>query len=47
MTKKYESPVLTITELKNEDVITTSGLVFGGEKGSSDKESFSSLFGNN
>ncbi|MBQ9605379.1 MAG: hypothetical protein IJR45_08210 [Firmicutes bacterium] len=45
--KKYESPVLSITELKNDDVITTSGLVFGGEKGSSDKESFSDLFGSN
>ena len=43
--KKYESPVLTITELKNEDVITTSGLIFGGNNGKSDKESFGSLFG--
>ncbi len=37
MSKKYKIPVLTVTELKNEDVITTSGLIFGGEKGSSDK----------
>ena len=44
---KYESPVLNITELKNQDVITASGLIFGGEKGSSDKESFSDLFGSN
>ena len=42
---KYESPVLTITELKNEDVIAISGLTFGGDKGKSDKESFNSLFG--
>ena len=42
---KYESPVLTITELKNEDVIAISGLIFGGDKGNSDKESFVSLFG--
>ncbi|MBQ7264965.1 MAG: hypothetical protein IJS61_02585 [Firmicutes bacterium] len=42
---KYESPMIKITELKNEDVITTSGLIFGGEKGKSDKESFDSLFG--
>ena len=45
MTKKYESPVLMITELKNEDVITASGLIFGGDNGKSDKESFNDLFG--
>ena len=45
MKKEYETPVLTITELKNEDVITTSGLIFGGDNGKSDKESFSDLFG--
>lgn len=43
--KKYESPVLSITELKNYDVITISGLIFGGDNGKSDKESFGSLFG--
>ncbi|MBR1737659.1 MAG: hypothetical protein IJ736_11700 [Firmicutes bacterium] len=42
---KYESPVLTITELKNEDIVTTSSLIFGGDKGTSEKESFNSLFG--
>ena len=46
MLRKYESPVLKITELKNEDVITASGLIFGGDNGQSKKESFSSLFGN-
>ena len=45
--KEYESPVLTITELKNDDVITTSGLIFGGDNGKSDKESFNDLFGKN
>ena len=47
MKKEYESPVLTITELKNDDVITTSGLIFGGDNGKSDKESFNDLFGKN
>ena len=42
---KYESPVLKITELKNKDVITASGLIFGGDKGESKKESIDSLFG--
>ena len=42
---KYEKPILKITELKNEDVITASGLIFGGDNGKSDKESFGSLFG--
>ena len=42
---KYEKPDLKITELKNEDVITISGLIFGGDNGKSDKESFGSLFG--
>lgn len=46
MPKNYENPVLIITELKNKDVITASGLIFGGDNGKSDKESFSSLFGN-
>ena len=46
MQKKYENPILTITELKNEDVITVSGLIFGGDNGKSDKEGFGSLFGN-
>ena len=45
MKKEYESPVLSITELKNADVITISGLIFGGDNGKSDKESFGSLFG--
>ena len=46
MQKKYENPVLIITELKNEDVIARSGLIFGGDNGKSDKEGFGSLFGN-
>ena len=45
MKKEYDSPVLTITELKNDDVITASGLIFGGDNGKSDKESFNDLFG--
>lgn len=43
--KKYESPKMTVTELSNQSIITVSGLVFGGESGKADKESFNSLFG--
>lgn len=46
MLRKYESPTVTMVELKNENVITKSGLIFGGDNGQSKKESFSSLFGN-
>ena len=42
--KSYTSPVLTIITLSSNDIITASGLVFGGEKGKSNTESFDSLF---
>ncbi|MBQ9604526.1 MAG: hypothetical protein IJR45_03835 [Firmicutes bacterium] len=42
--KVYTSPSLTITTLVSADVITASGLTFGGENGKSTSESFGSLF---
>ncbi|MBQ7264638.1 MAG: hypothetical protein IJS61_00915 [Firmicutes bacterium] len=45
MIKVYEKPELMITELSNNDIITVSGLTFGGDKGTSNRESFGSLFG--
>ncbi len=45
MIKVYEKPELLISELSNNDIITVSGLIFGGDKGTSEKESFDSLFG--
>ena len=47
MKKTYSKPVFGITQFENSDVITLSGLIFGGDKGESQKESFGSLFGNN
>ena len=44
MKKSYETPIIDVIVLKNEDVITTSGLIFGGENGKSEKESFNTLF---
>ena len=46
MKKTYDSPLIKVIALKNEDIITTSGLINGGANGTSEKESFSSLFGN-
>ncbi|MBQ9519239.1 MAG: hypothetical protein IJR59_05035 [Firmicutes bacterium] len=45
MKKIYTRPTVSVTVVKNTDVITLSGLTFGGDKGQSEKESFSSLFG--
>ena len=44
MKKIYFSPTVVVTAVNNTDVITRSGLVFGGEKGQSEKESFGALF---
>lgn len=44
MKKSYNTPMIDVVALKNEDVITTSGLIFGGENGKSEKESFNTLF---
>ena len=44
MKKSYETPIVEVIALKNEDIITTSGLINGGANGTSEKESFSSLF---
>ncbi len=45
MKKIYTSPKINVQSIKNTDVITLSGLIFGGDKGESQKESFSDLFG--
>ena len=45
MKKVYEKAEISIISIESNDVITLSGLTFGGEKGESQKESFSSLFG--
>lgn len=45
MKKIYKKAEISIVSIKSNDVITTSGLIFGGDKGQSQKESFSSLFG--
>ncbi len=45
MKKMYTKPVIGVIIIKNTDVITLSGLIFGGDKGQSEKESFNSLFG--
>lgn len=42
--KVYTSPTLSVAVFGSADVITTSGLTFGGQKGSSASESFSSVF---
>ena len=44
MKKSYNTPMIDVVALKNEDVITTSGLIFGGENGKSENESFNTLF---
>ena len=44
MKKVYKKAELSIVSIKSNDVITLSGLIFGGDKGESQKESFSSLF---
>ncbi len=44
MKKIYDTPELSVTRIENTDVITLSGLIFGGEKGESEKESFSDMF---
>ena len=45
MKKTYIKPQMGITKIINTDVITLSGLIFGGEKGEAQKESFDSMFG--
>ncbi len=46
MKKIYKKAEISIVSIKSNDVITLSGgLIFGGDKGQSQKESFSSLFG--
>ena len=45
MRKVYKKAEISISNIKSNDVITLSGLIFGGDKGESQKESFSSLFG--
>ena|GEM_PF-1437610 len=45
MKKVYEKAEISVISIKSNDVITLSGLIFGGDKGESQKESFSSLFG--
>ena len=47
MKKTYTTAEISIIEIRSDDVITLSGLIFGGDKGESQKESFSSLFGGN
>ena len=44
MKKSYETPALEINKIENADIITASGLTFGGANGKSEKESFNSLF---
>ena len=44
MKRAYETPALEISKFENADIITTSGLTFGGENGNSQKESFNTLF---
>ncbi|MBQ9604952.1 MAG: hypothetical protein IJR45_06015 [Firmicutes bacterium] len=44
--KVYTSPILTITAFVSDDVITASGLKYGGESGKADSGSFGALFGN-
>lgn len=44
MKKSYDTPIIEVIAFKTEDVITTSGLNFGGANGKSEKESFNSLF---
>ena len=44
MKKIYDTPEMSMTKIKNTDIITLSGLIFGGEKGESEKESFSDMF---
>lgn len=46
MKKVYEKAVIQICIFENEDIITTSGLTNGGEKGSGDSDTFDNLFGN-
>ena len=45
MKKIYDTPELSVTRIENTDVITLSGLIFGGEKGESEKASFADMFG--
>ncbi len=45
MKKIYDKAEISIITIKNNDVITLSGLIFGGEKGESEKASFGDLFG--
>jgi len=44
MKKTYKTPQLNITNFISEDIITASGLTFGGEGGKPISESFGSLF---
>ncbi len=44
--KTYAAPTISIITINSNDVITASGLIFGGESGKSKSESFSALFGN-
>ena len=44
MKKIYAKPEIHTTTIKNNDVITLSGLIFGGDNGKSEKESFNTLF---
>lgn len=40
----YSKPEIEITIISNSDVITASGLVYGGSSGKAESESFNSLF---
>ena len=44
MKKSYKTPIVEVIVLESEDIITTSGLTYGGTSGVSEKESFNSLF---